>query len=343
MKISDYTYNLPDHLIADKPPQIRGSSRLLVLGRKDGKIIDSLYSGLFNFLNSGDLLILNDTKVIKARLRTKKDNASERELVILEKHSSDKDWHRHKVLYRRKLAVGDILTVGDGPKITVEEICGGGIAIVKSDTDLLELAERYGEVPLPPYMHRNATELDVERYQTVWANEKGSVAAPTASLNMTDDILEKLRNKGVNIAYITLHVGLGTFMPIRSDNIENHHMHQEYFKIPKETVDLIRQTKKNGNRVIALGTTVARTLEYSNKDIIHGSKGDISGEADIFIYPGYEFKLIDGLLTNFHTPKSTVLMLTSAFAGWGNLMAAYEHAKNNNYHFLSYGDSMLVI
>ena len=191
-------------------------------------------------------------------------------------------------------------------------------------------------------MHRDATPLDVERYQTIWADEKGSVAAPTASLNMTEDILEKLRKKGVKIAYITLHVGLGTFMLIRTDNIEDHHMHQEHFDIPFETIELIRQAKADGNRVIALGTTVARTLEYAS-DLISSSNSDASGEADIFIYPGYKFKVIDALLTNYHAPKSTVLMLTAAFAGWENLLSAYNHAVEQKYYFFSYGDSMLIL
>jgi len=341
MKLSDYNYELPDSLIADNPPEIRGTSRLLVLDRQSGDIQDKKYSDVSDFLNNGDVLVLNDTKVIKARLRTTKENGAERELVILEKHSFDNDWHRHRVLYRRKLNVGDKLSVGNA-QLIVEEIQGDGLAIVRSDHDLLELAESNGEVPLPPYMHRDATPLDTERYQTIWANEKGSVAAPTASLNMTNDILDKLRIKGVKVVYITLHVGLGTFLPIRTDLVEDHHMHQEHFDVPEITVDAIQIAKKTGKRVIALGTTVARTLEYAHESINKPSS-DISGEADIFIYPGYEFKMIDGLLTNYHAPKSTVLMLTSAFAGWEKLLSAYNHAIAEKYNFFSYGDSMLIL
>lgn len=341
MKLSDYSYELPDSLIADNPPEIRGTSRLLVLDRQSGDILDKNYSDISDFLYDGDVLVLNDTKVIKARLKAIKENGAERELVVLEKHSFDKDWHCHRVLYRRKLNVGDKLTVGDA-QLVVEEIQGDGLAIIRSDRDLLELTESNGEVPLPPYMHRDATPLDTERYQTIWANEKGSVAAPTASLNMTNDILDKLRAKGVKVVYITLHVGLGTFLPIRTDLIEDHHMHQEHFDIPKTTVDAIQLAKKSGKRVIALGTTVARTLEYANESIKQ-TPSDISGEADIFIYPGYEFKMIDGLLTNYHAPKSTVLMLTSAFAGWDKLLTAYNHAVAEKYHFFSYGDSMLIL
>ncbi len=341
MKISDYSYDLPDFLIADQPPEVRGTSRLLVLNRKNGEIQDKKYSDVVDYLKPGDVLVLNDTRVIKARLKATKENGALRELVILEKHSFDNDWHRHRILYRRKLSVGDKLSVASATLI-VEEIQDGGLAIVRSDQDLLDLAEKCGDVPLPPYMHREATPMDVERYQTVFADEKGSVAAPTASLNMTDEILEKLRLKGIKIVYLTLHVGLGTFLPIRTETIEDHHMHQEYFYIPSETVDSIRLAKQDGRRVIALGTTVTRTLEYASEKIVNSTQ-EISGEADIFIYPGYEFKLIDGLLTNYHAPKSTVLMLTAAFAGWENLLPAYNHAIAEKYNFLSYGDSMLII
>ena len=343
MKLSDYNYDLPNELIADVPAKLRGTSRLLVLNRETGAIVDAKYSDIADFLEAGDVLVLNDTKVIKARLKAIKENGAERELVILEKHSFDHDWYHHNILYRHKLSEGDKLKVGNA-ELIVEEIQGDGLAIVRSSHDLLELAEQYGEVPLPPYMHREATPLDTERYQTVWANEQGSVAAPTASLNMTKLILDKLRAKGVVIKYLTLHVGLGTFMPIRTDQIELHHMHQEYFEIPEDTIQSIKTAKANGNKIVALGTTVARALEYSNKLFVQSRiAGKATGEADIFIYPGYEFKVIDGLMTNYHSPKSTVLMLTAAFAGWDKLLPAYNHAIAEGYHFFSYGDSMLII
>lgn len=342
MQLSDYTYDLPDELIADTPPEVRGTSRLLVVERHGTSLKDSYYRDIADELRAGDLLVLNDTKVIKARLKTvKKHNGAERELVLLERHGGDSDWHEHSVLYRRKLVVGDLLMIGDD-EIEVRELCGDGIAIVRSSRSLLELAEQYGDVPLPPYMHREATPLDTERYQTVWADEKGSVAAPTASLNMTEEILDRLRSKGVTIAYLTLHVGLGTFLPIRVDTLAEHTMHQEYFHIPEATVGAIQATRQNGGRVVALGTTVARTLEYAAQSLMHPPRS-IEGEADIFMYPGYEFQTIDGLLTNFHAPKSTVLMLTAAFAGWPTLHRAYEHAVRQRYHFFSYGDSMLIV
>ncbi|MCW1907763.1 MAG: tRNA preQ1(34) S-adenosylmethionine ribosyltransferase-isomerase QueA, partial [Candidatus Saccharibacteria bacterium] len=210
-----------------------------------------------------------------------------------------------------------------------------------SQANLLELAEQTGKVPLPPYMHREATKEDAERYQTVFAHTPGSVAAPTASLNFTDELRQKLEAKGVIVTYLTLHVGLGTFMPIRTDNIEDHEMHSEYFEIPDATVSAINTARKAGHQITAIGTTVARTLEFAAADIIAG-KSAISGEANIFIYPGYSFKLVNCLLTNFHASKSTVLMLTAAFAGWDNLHAAYRTAIQEKYAFLSYGDSMLI-
>lgn len=342
MKISDYEYYLPDELIADEPPKVRGTSRLIVLSRQEGSVSDRNYSDIVEYLRPGDVLVLNDTKVIKARIKATKQNGAERELVILEKHGKTDDWHRHMVMYRRKMVPGDILTVG-GATLEVVEILGDGLAIIKSDTDLLELTEKEGTVPLPPYMHRDATPLDIERYQTVWAKDRGSVAAPTASLNMTDDILAALRAKGVVVAYATLHVGLGTFMPIRADNVEDHVMHKEYFVVPETTVAAIQTAKSNGNQVIALGTTITRTLEYCADEILNQAPQELSGDADIFMYPGYEFKVIDGLLTNFHAPHSTVLMLAAAFAGWDKLKPAYEHAVEQKYKFFSYGDSMLII
>jgi S-adenosylmethionine:tRNA ribosyltransferase-isomerase len=342
MKISDFNYSLPKSLIAEEPPKKRGTSRLLVLNRSTGVITDKKYSDIPEFLDKGDILVLNNTKVIKARLIATNKNSAKREILILEKHSFDNNWYHHKILYRHKISPGEALFIG-GYKIIIDKILGGGVAIASCDHDLLEIAEKYGKVPLPPYIKRQTNQNDRARYQTVWAKNSGSVAAPTASLNMTDEILTTLRDKGVKIEYITLHVGLGTFLPIRTDNIEDHHMHQEYFKIPKRTVSAIKIAKTSGGRVIALGTTVARALEYSHNGLFNSLTSDIFGEADIFIYPGYQFQIIDGLLTNYHAPKSTVLMLTAAFAGWDKLLPAYKHAISEKYHFFSYGDSMLIL
>ena len=365
MLVSDYNYNLPDERIAKFPPKVRGTTRLLVLTRKTGATIDSYYRNLDEFLNPGDVLILNDTRVMQSRLFCELPDGRKRELVVLEKHGDEPE----RVLYRGKLHEGDQLYVQSGKtqkqieqelavednantcpqvtqaKITVSRIVGNGIAEVKSDTPLAELAEKYGTVPLPPYLHRDATDSDKKRYQTVWAKNMGSAAAPTASLNMTEELLSRLQQKGVIIKYLTLHVGLGTFLPMRTDKVEDHKMHSEWFNIPEDTIRAIEAAKTHStdnksyeasSRVVALGTTVARTLEY------YGQTGKTSGEDDIFIYPGYDFKVVDALITNFHAPKSTVLMLASAFAGWEHLKSAYDHAVDEEYNFLSYGDSMLI-
>ena len=354
MLVSDFTYNLPEERIAKFPPKERGSTRLLVLNKKTGEIKDSYYKDLVDFLNPGDVLILNDTRVMQSRLFCSLPDGRKRELVVLEKHGDESQ----RVMYRGKLHDGDRLAlnsdafetvhdngsgISEEPRndgrdeasresITIKRILGNGIAEVESDVPLKDLAEKYGTVPLPPYLHRDASEDDKKRYQTVWAKNMGSAAAPTASLNMTKELLEKLQKKGVIIKYLTLHVGLGTFLPIRTDNIEDHKMHSEWYHIPEDTLEAIKGAK----RIVALGTTVARTLEY------YARTGKAEGEDDIFIYPGFEFKLVDALITNYHAPKSTVLMLAAAFAGWDNLKNAYDHAIKEKYNFLSYGDSMLI-
>ena len=331
MLVSDYNYDLPEERIAKFPPEERGSTRLLVLDRNTGTIQDSHYRDLADFLNPGDVLILNDTRVMQSRLFCHLPDGRKRELVVLEKHGDEPQ----RVMYRGKLHDGDVLEV-ENQKITIVKILGNGIAEVLSEIPLADLAEKYGTVPLPPYLHRDAEESDKKRYQTVWAKEMGSAAAPTASLNMTEELLEKLKQKGVIIKYLTLHVGLGTFLPIRTDEVEGHKMHSEWFHIPEDTITAIKEVKNQNHRVVALGTTVARTLEY------YGKTGKTEGEDDIFIYPGFKFTIIDALLTNFHAPKSTVLMLASAFAGWDHLKNAYVHAVDEKYNFLSYGDSMLI-
>ncbi len=350
MLVSDYTYDLPEERIAKFPPKIRGTTRLCVLNRKTGEITDSYYKNLDEFLNPGDVIILNDTRVMQSRLFCELPDGRKRELVVLEKHGDEPQ----RVMYRGKLHEGDKLTYD----IIVTKILGNGIAEVESKVPLAEIAEKHGTVPLPPYLHRDATEEDKKRYQTVWAKNMGSAAAPTASLNMTDELLAKLKKKGVIIKYLTLHVGLGTFLPIRTDNIEEHKMHSEWYHIPEDTLREIERVKggwpslrgshpsfveggrkcedRTRPRIVALGTTVARTLEY------YAKTGKTEGEDDIFIYPGFEFKMIDALLTNYHAPKSTVLMLAAAFAGWDHLKNAYDHSIKEKYNFLSYGDSMFI-
>ena len=339
MLVSDFNYNLPEENIAVRPPKVRGTTRLLVLNRKNGQITDSKYANLADFLEPGDLIVLNDTRVMRSRVFTELPDGRPRELVVLEKHDGEID----HVMYRGKLHEGDQLTVknvADNSKtsdiITIKEILGNGTATVTANRELTDIVADYGNVPLPPYLHRDADKDDIKRYQTVWAKELGSAAAPTASLNMTKELMQKLTDKGVQIQYLTLHVGLGTFLPIRSDNVEDHHMHSEWFHIPAKTIKAIESTKASGHRVIAVGTTVTRTLEFWAKT------GKTEGEDNIFIYPGFEFKAIDALVTNFHAPKSTVLMLTAAFADWKNLKPAYEHAVSSGYKLLSYGDSMFI-
>ena len=338
--VSNFNYDLPEERIAKYPPKERGTTRLLVLDKTSGAISDNYYRNLDTLLVPGDVLILNDTRVMHSRLFTTLPDGRPRELVVLENHGSALT----KVMYRGKLHAGDVLTVmtsqtpptPTSEQVTVTQILDGGIAEVSSTTPLQSLAEKYGAVPLPPYLHRDATASDTERYQTVWAHETGSAAAPTASLNLTTDLLKRLQSKGVIIKYLTLHVGLGTFLPIRTERITDHHMHSEWFSIPASTIAAINTAKSTGHRVVAVGTTVTRTLEY------YAITGKTEGEDDIFIYPGFHFQLVDALVTNFHAPKSTVLMLAAAFAGWEHLHAAYDYAVKHNYNFLSYGDSMFI-
>jgi S-adenosylmethionine:tRNA ribosyltransferase-isomerase len=341
MRVSDYTYDLPEKLIAQFPPEKRGSSRLLVLDSTTGDVEHRRYQDFAEYISPGDTVVLNNTKVIKARLIAANTSGQPRELLLLEDHHNT-DFTRRKVLYRGKIRPGEILSVHDAV-VTVESVSDGGIAEVSSNENLLELAEHEGSVPLPPYMHREATPEDIKRYQTVFAKEPGSVAAPTASLNFTHELEQKLIKKGVRIAYLTLHVGLGTFLPIRSDNVEEHIMHSEYFEIPADTVKILQNTHSKRGKIVAVGTTVARTLEFAADKILDEPAQDISGEANIFIYPGYRFRLVDALLTNFHAPKSTVLMLAAAKSGWDNLEHAYQEAIKEKYAFLSYGDSVLIL
>lgn len=340
-KVSDYDYELPESSIAIYPPHDRGTTRLEVLDRNTGAITHSAYAELHCFVEPGDLLVLNNSKVIQARLFARKTTGAQVELVLLEKHNDRQDL----VLYRGKLREGDVLVV-HGDKLHVVSVEGEGVARLSCPERrcVQDFFAEHGEVPIPPYLKREAKEVDRERYQTVFAEIPGSVAAPTASLNMTHELLGSLKARGVSLAYVTLHVGLGTFLPIRSDDLDSHVMHREYYCITAETFGKIRNAKRKGKRVIAVGTTVTRALEHA-ASAIEGKKEsrEIVGEADIFIYPGYSFRIIDGLVTNYHVPRSTVLMLTAAFAGWDNLKRAYEEALERGYKFLSYGDSMLIV
>jgi S-adenosylmethionine:tRNA ribosyltransferase-isomerase len=343
MRLEDFDYNLPDQAIALHPPKVRGASRLLALNKKTGEITDDYYKQLTDYLHAGDVLVINNTKVIPARLHAKTTEGDDRELLLLEQHGQTRDHLTSMVMYRRKLRPGQMLDVA-GTLVTIEEVFDNGTARISSTKDLWQLAEEQGEVPLPPYMHRKEEAEDRERYQTEFAKQNGSVAAPTASLNLTNELLENIKAKGVEVVELTLHVGLGTFMPIRVDDVTKHKMHQEYFEIPAHTARRIQLAKQEGRRVVAVGTTVTRTLEFCANQLLSEQEmaRPLAGEADIFIYPGYVFKIVDALLTNFHAPHSTVLMMAAAFAQWNHLQVAYQHALTEKYAFLSYGDSMLI-
>jgi S-adenosylmethionine:tRNA ribosyltransferase-isomerase len=348
MHTSDYDYDLPQDKIAIHPPEIRGTTKLLVLDSITGELEDSRYSGLDEYLEKGDVLVLNDTKVFNARLFGYKPNGKKIEFVLLEKHDTQDTLGltTTKAIYKGKIKVGEVLNIDREGEytVTIKGMLDNGIVELEYNKPVGEVVDRYGKTPIPPYLNRASNTNDQERYQTTFAKATGSVAAPTASLNMTPELLQKLEDKGVIIAYLTLHVGLGTFMPIRTDNLEEHTMHSEFFFISSDTINIIRNQKRLEKRIIGLGTTVTRALEYNAEKILDKKfKEDLIGDANIFIYPGFEFQVIDGLLTNFHAPKSTVLMLTSAFAGTENLKQAYQHALEHDYKFLSYGDSMLII
>ena len=340
MRVGDFDYELPEEKIAKYPPLERGSTRLLVLDRHSGAVGHTSYASLDALLQQGDLLVLNNTRVVRARLFACKPTGAKVELMLLEKHLEE----QNLVLYRGKLKKGDKLLVHDH-ELLVTDLVDNGIARIAlcGERSLGDLFERFGGVPIPPYLKREAEEVDRERYQTVFAELPGSVAAPTASLNLTPELLDKFRLKGVDVVTLTLHVGLGTFLPIRVDSLAEHVMHREFYSIPPECAEKIRRIKASGGRVVAVGTTVTRALEHAGERI-ETFEGDepLTGEADIFIYPGYQFRIIDRLLTNFHAPRSTVLMLTAAFAGTDRLRNAYREALTEGYSFLSYGDSMFI-
>ena len=340
MKTSDFYYDLPKELIAQTPVEPRDSSRLLVLGRESGEIEHRHFYDIIDYLNEGDLIVANDSRVLPARIYGVKDTGARVEFLLLKQISGN----RWETLCKpgRKAKAGAKFTFGDGLlSATVVEVKDDGNRVVDFDCDenFFSTLDKIGQMPLPPYITEELK--DQERYQTVYSHELGSAAAPTAGLHFTEELMEKLRNKGVNIAYVTLHVGLGTFRPVKVDDVTKHKMHSEHYEIPKKTADLIRQTKQNGKRVIAIGTTSCRTLESVAAE--HGEIIPCEGFTDIFIYPGFEFKVLDGLVTNFHLPESTLIMLVSAFAGYDNIMNAYKTAVDERYRFFSFGDAMAIL
>lgn len=340
MKKSDFNFYLPEDLIAQTPLEKRDNSRLLHLDKITGTTEHKHFYEIKDYLRQGDCLVLNDSRVLPARLIGCRPTGGSVELVLLKDLGGGK-W---ECLSRpgRKTKPGQEIIFGDGElTATVDSVTDGGNRIVKFNYNgvFLEVLERLGKMPLPPYIKEELQ--DSERYQTVYSREPGSAAAPTAGLHFTNELLHEIRDMGVNVCFVTLHVGLGTFRPVKADNIEDHDMHSEFCIVPEETAEVINSTKKNGGRVICVGTTSCRTIEsFANAD---GTMNPTSGWTNIFIYPGYRFKCVDGLITNFHLPESTLIMLVSAMAGRENVLNAYEQAVKERYRFFSFGDAMIII
>ena len=331
MKIADFDYSLPKELIAQYPARTREESRMMVLDKARQSYGHKKFTDIVSYLKKGDCLVLNNARVINARLVGKSETGGKAEIFILEKL----DGARYKALLKPVARLGgkNICFGNDVRARVIEAKNPESIVEFDSDVDL----ESIGRVPLPPYIKREPEELDRARYQTVYADRPGATASPTAGLHFTDDILSKIKTQSVEIAYVTLYVSYGTFAPVLEDNVEDHHMHSEYFELPKDTLDKIRKTKQAGGRIISVGTTTTRVLEANA-----GKESGTSGRTDLFIYPGYKFKVTDMLLTNFHLPKSTLMMLVSAFAGQEFILKAYEEAIKERYRFFSYGDCMLI-
>ncbi|UOF92732.1 tRNA preQ1(34) S-adenosylmethionine ribosyltransferase-isomerase QueA [Fodinisporobacter ferrooxydans] len=340
LSVNDFDFDLPEHLIAQHPLVNRSDSRLMKVDRRTGGIEHRIFSDITGYLNTGDVLVLNNTRVIPARLHgTKEETGAHVELLLL--HEREPDIWEVLVRPGKRLKPGARIQFGDGRlRAEILDITADGGRKVRFFYEgiFYEILEQLGTMPLPPYIRERLD--DPERYQTVFARHPGSAAAPTAGLHFTEELLEQLQQKGVRIVYVTLHVGLGTFRPVQAAKITEHHMHSEYYHISQETVDVIQSAKKAGKRVIAVGTTATRTLETAAQS---GELKAASGWTDIFIYPGYQFRVIDGLITNFHLPKSTLLMLVSAFTSREIMLRAYRVAVEQNYRFFSFGDAMFII
>ena len=342
MKLSDYFYDLPKELIAQDPLEKRDESRLLVLDRKTGEIQHKIFRDVIDFLNPNDCLVINNTRVIPARLLGKKEKTEGKIELFLLKNLGDDCWET-LVKPGRKAIPGVRFVFGEKNQLVAEvvEVKEDGNRIVKFFYDgvFQSVLDEVGVVPLPPYIHNKLK--DKERYQTVYSKFKGSVAAPTAGLHFTTDLLKKIEEKGICVAQVTLHVGLGTFRPVKEENILDHKMHSEWYEINEDACNKINEARKNGGRIIAVGTTSCRVLESVAND--NGEILPKTGETDIFIYPGYKFKILDGLITNFHLPESTLIMLVSAFAGYDSIMSTYKIAVDEKYRFFSFGDAMLIL
>lgn len=340
MQLSDFSFDLPDELIARYPLESRSASRLLHIDDQ-GHYHDHSFTDILDLLNEGDLLVLNDTKVMKARLKGKRATGGAIEVLVermLDTHTA----HCHIKSSNSPKAGAELYISEDSVPVTVQGR-HENLFVVEFSQPILSVLDQYGQLPIPPYFNREAEEIDTERYQTVFHDPEkiASVAAPTASLHFDQDLLEKLAAKGVQKAFVTLHVGAGTFMPVRTTDITNHIMHSEWCDVPQSTIDLILETKARGNKVIAVGTTATRALE-SAAQANDGKIAAWTGDTQIFIYPGYQFCIVDRLITNFHLPESTLLMLVSALSNRDNILSAYEHAVKERYRFFSYGDAMLI-
>ncbi len=340
-EVSDYDFILPKRLIAQKPIGKRDKSRLLTIDRKDGTISIGVFSEIEKMFNKGDVLVINETKVIPARIFGKTENGIEIEILLL-KELEENLW---EIMIRpaRKVKINGKIFLAGNASCTIQKITAEGnrTAIFECEQNFFDFIETYGKVPLPPYIEREASDMDRNRYQTVYAKVPGAVAAPTAGLHFSDDLLESLKRKGVDICTIVLHIGAGTFKPIKVKSILDHKMHREYYEVTDRTADVINNAKYKGNKIFAVGTTAARTLET-----VSDSYGKIiagKGETDIFIYPGYKFKVVDHLVTNFHLPKSSLILLVSAFSSIEMIKKAYELAIKEEFRFYSYGDAMLIL
>lgn len=340
MKVSDFNYDLPEELIAQTPLKDRSASRLLVLSQETKEVEHKTFTDIVDLLNKGDVLVFNNTSVIPARLYGLKEDTGAAIEILLLKQKEEDVWEC-LVKKARKIKVGTVISFGDGLlKAKCVDVKDEGIRDFKLEYNgvLYEILDQLGEMPLPPYIHEKLEQQD--RYQTVYNKIKGSAAAPTAGLHFTEDVMKRLEDKGVILAFVTLHVGLGTFRPVSVEEIKDHTMHSEYYQVSSETADILNKAKAENRKIIAVGTTSLRTLETVLRD--HDEFCETSGWSDIFIFPGYEFKAIDELVTNFHLPKSTLVMLVSALAGKDSVMNAYSEAIKERYRFFSFGDSMYI-
>ena len=340
MKLTDFNYDLPEELIAQDPLEKRSDSRLMVVGREDGSITHKHFYDIIDYLNPGDCLVINDTKVIPARLMGVKEDTGASIEVLLLKRKEEKIWET-LVKPGKKMKVGARVVFGNGLLTgEVVDIVEEGNRLIRFEYEGIweELLDQLGQMPLPPYITHQLQ--DKNRYQTVYAEHEGSAAAPTAGLHFTKELLQQIKDKGVDIAHVTLHVGLGTFRPVKVDNILDHHMHSEFYIVDQEAADKINAAKARGNQVISVGTTSTRTIESVADE--NGFMRATSGWTDIFIYPGYQFKVVDSLITNFHLPESTLLMLVSALSTRENMLHAYEVAVQEQYRFFSFGDAMFI-